>query len=412
MKNLLKYIMLIFVYSKGVVSDADSVRFEIDKLKKMCVPKSIFYFADAANTTKHPLLGKGSYGSVHALGPKKVIKLMESNFGEFVKKQEQEDGWLTKAMKGVKNYLTEISYMELAGKKKSSMKKLGAKNVEEKSLFVLAIDKCYMYMEAANDIPRAIMLGLELERLNRELSKFFKMNPKLTFLHLTELFKKILVGLYQMHQLGYAHLDLKPDNIMMRSPFDPVLIDFGLSEALMDPPTSDLSKLAKFEKKLTTIRGTPIFIDTVIFSQQNYSFKADLYSVGIMLFSYFVPSFDWNAVFKNSRPTKTMANVIKEKASDNDKIDLLVKNSDMRARLLMPLMKKLITDDLGSRFYLKESLQGLEDAEDKYLAECKKKPPTKELECMDRNGYKKYREKELKDYEKAQDRAIGLSKII
>ena len=39
----------------------------------------------------------------------------------------------------------------------------------------------------------------------------------------------LLTALYQVHRHGYIHGDIKPENILLRTPQEPILIDFGLA---------------------------------------------------------------------------------------------------------------------------------------------------------------------------------------
>jgi serine/threonine protein kinase len=79
--------------------------------------------------------------------------------------------------------------------------------------------------------------------------------PKLSEDKKNEMFNSILReisnSLILLHENGILHLDLKPANVLARSlsPFDLVLIDFGISSNL----DSELSK------KFTAVRGTPMY---------------------------------------------------------------------------------------------------------------------------------------------------------
>ena len=46
--------------------------------------------------------------------------------------------------------------------------------------------------------------------------------------HALSIFREILIGLQSMHQLGFAHCDIKPDNILMSRRMRPIIGDFGL----------------------------------------------------------------------------------------------------------------------------------------------------------------------------------------
>lgn len=69
--------------------------------------------------------------------------------------------------------------------------------------------------------------GPTLDQCTKQIAKRFP------FEWAIELFYQIVIGVHYMHQLGYAHCDLKPQNIMLRREPEvhqmpqPVLIDFG-----------------------------------------------------------------------------------------------------------------------------------------------------------------------------------------
>ncbi len=59
-----------------------------------------------------------------------------------------------------------------------------------------------------------------------------------------ELFRRLVEGVGYLHEQGYAHCDLKPEHILLRSlpaveqAPQPVLIDFGSACSLSEPPTA------------------------------------------------------------------------------------------------------------------------------------------------------------------------------
>jgi serine/threonine protein kinase len=50
--------------------------------------------------------------------------------------------------------------------------------------------------------------------------------------HSLSIFRDILIGLQQIHQLGLAHCDIKPENILLSHKLNPVIGDFGLVGAM------------------------------------------------------------------------------------------------------------------------------------------------------------------------------------
>ena len=68
------------------------------------------------------------------------------------------------------------------------------------------------------------------------------------------------------------HRDLKPSNILLNDGVIKVA-DFGFCKSLLGP--QDLTK---------TMVGSPIYMAPEILKGQNYSIKADIWSMGVVLF--------------------------------------------------------------------------------------------------------------------------------
>ncbi len=94
-------------------------------------------------------------------------------------------------------------------------------------------------------------------------------------------FKQIADALSFMHQHGMLHLDLKPNNIMLRSTGEAVLIDFGLSKQFSDDGIPETSTSIGF--------GTPGYapIEQVNYSMTSYGkipVTIDIYALGATLY--------------------------------------------------------------------------------------------------------------------------------
>jgi len=123
---------------------------------------------------------------------------------------------------------------------------------------------------------------LELMEGN-DLYKFIKSfktkQNQLTETQIYEIFIQILKGLMHLHNQGIFHRDLKPDNILFSRHLDDSTIkitDFSLAEYI-NP-----------QKKLNIGCGTPGFIAPEILNGENYDEKADIYSLGCILYLLYI----------------------------------------------------------------------------------------------------------------------------
>ena len=75
-----------------------------------------------------------------------------------------------------------------------------------------------------------------------------------------------------MHKQGFVHRDLKPENICLENNLEVKIIDFGTAR--------------KFTagKKLKQVIGTPFYMAPEIFVDKKYNEKADLWSLGIVMY--------------------------------------------------------------------------------------------------------------------------------
>lgn len=75
-----------------------------------------------------------------------------------------------------------------------------------------------------------------------------------------------------LHKKGFVHRDLKPENICLESNSTIKIIDFGTAR-----------KFTK-GKKLRQVIGTPFYMAPEIFNDLKYNEKADMWSLGIVLY--------------------------------------------------------------------------------------------------------------------------------
>lgn len=122
-----------------------------------------------------------------------------------------------------------------------------------------------------------------------DLQKYVEANGPLDEASLATVALEVLLIVNHCHQQGILHGDVKPANFCLKevkkccsSSSIPHLkaIDFGCSQFLGSDPNRRLSKRT----------GTPVFMSPEIF-QRDYSHKADVWSVGVMLYWLFSQRF-------------------------------------------------------------------------------------------------------------------------
>ena len=87
------------------------------------------------------------------------------------------------------------------------------------------------------------------------------------------IFKKILLGVKAIHEANFCHLDLKIENILIDESYNPKIGDFGLAETI-----DEISKCCGTESYMTP---------EIIYNFNYYRFKADIFSLGVILFFLF-----------------------------------------------------------------------------------------------------------------------------
>jgi hypothetical protein len=109
---------------------------------------------------------------------------------------------------------------------------------------------------------------------------------------------KVLSGLEVLHRLGYAHLDLGPEQILVESTEGPTPWDAQVAEVSPRVRLLDLGLAAPFGAAIG-VRGTPGSIaPELLQSRSGWDARVDLYAVGTILFELFTgqPAFPGRTV--------------------------------------------------------------------------------------------------------------------
>ena len=84
---------------------------------------------------------------------------------------------------------------------------------------------------------------------------------------------QLLCGISFLHSLKLLHRDIKPANILLNTKGEVKLTDFGISKELIND--TDFS---------TTFVGTTSYMSPERIMGQSYSFKSDIWSLGLVLY--------------------------------------------------------------------------------------------------------------------------------
>ncbi|GIX77181.1 hypothetical protein CEXT_383211 [Caerostris extrusa] len=107
-----------------------------------------------------------------------------------------------------------------------------------------------------------------------DLSNFIRSKKRLSESVVQKFLQQLAKALQILRSHGVAHMDLKPQNILLSSRTNPVLKlgDFGLAQYLHS------------DNEATSFRGSPLYMAPEILLKHHYDASVDLWSVGIILY--------------------------------------------------------------------------------------------------------------------------------
>jgi len=153
---------------------------------------------------------------------------------------------------------------------------------------------------------------------------------------------EILKGLLFCHKNKVAHLDLKPQNIVIDEYLHAKLIDFSISINYVDKSMNDKIRLP--------FKGTKLYMPLEIMNSQIIEYKdinkVDAYALGIILFNLAFGYYPYDLKHEDSYET------IIEKIKNNK---LEIKNENNLSTYFIDFLRKLLEKDIDKRISIYEA---------------------------------------------------------
>ena len=119
----------------------------------------------------------------------------------------------------------------------------------------------------------------------------------------------IIMGIDFMHNKNVVYRDLKPENIMIGENGYPKIIDFGLARQIPYEKISEDGTLRKYSR-CQTMCGTPEYVSPEIILSKNYSYAADLWAFGVVVYEMIYKRTPFLDSKQNADITKLFTNIV------------------------------------------------------------------------------------------------------
>lgn len=156
---------------------------------------------------------------------------------------------------------------------------------------------------------------------------------------------QILNGLYHCHKCKIAHMDIKPQNIVICEVFTAKIIDFSIS---IDYSGKDLN-----EKIKVPYKGTNFYMSQEVFNREEIKYKdlnkIDAYSFGVLLFRLAFGYYPYGLEIGDEDNDKIILEKIKGR--------LEIKNERHFSSYFVDLVEKLLENNISKRISIYEAME-------------------------------------------------------
>ena len=156
---------------------------------------------------------------------------------------------------------------------------------------------------------------------------------------------QILNGLAYMHRFKIAHMDIKPQNIVIDEYLNAKLIDFSISINYQGKQPNEELKLP--------FKGTIFYMPLEVLDEQKIKYKdlnkVDAFALGVLLYNLAFGCFPFDLTYEDSKDYK--------KISQKMKNELKIDNANNLSSCFIDFVTKLLEKDINKRMSIYEALQ-------------------------------------------------------
>ena len=156
---------------------------------------------------------------------------------------------------------------------------------------------------------------------------------------------QILEGLNYCHKCKVAHMDIKPQNIVVDDYLNTKLIDFSISINYKNKQSNDKIKIP--------FKGTPFYMSYEVYNSDIIEYKdinkVDLYALGVFLFNIAFGCYPYNLKKEDEKDITKIKEKLKGK--------LEIKNGSNYSSYFIDFISKLLESDINKRMSIYEAIK-------------------------------------------------------